>query len=113
MQHVMQYFSSCNDGVGILNRYLDMVVPALVALIKDSQSEGISLAACISAAKTLSGIATTDQVRLNPTPCRKSLAPGEQGFLILCMLIAMCNRELSHASSTRCLGLWWALHREH
>jgi hypothetical protein len=40
-----------------------MVVPALVNLIKDSQSEGISLAACINAAKTLSGIATTDQVR--------------------------------------------------
>jgi hypothetical protein len=61
----LQYFSSCNDGVGLLNRYLDMVVPALVTLIKDSQSEGISLAACINAARTLAGIATTDQVWLH------------------------------------------------
>ncbi|KAL6761202.1 radial spike protein 8 [Haematococcus lacustris] len=52
--------STSNDGVDLLSKVLDTVVPALVTLITLPSQDDITLAACTNTASTLAGICTTD-----------------------------------------------------
>ncbi len=56
----LRYFAMSSQGVKLLHPTLDLVVPALVALIERPKDEGVSLRACENAAATLSSLASTD-----------------------------------------------------
>ena len=57
---ISQRFSMSNDGVALLSRTLDPLVPSLVTMINQPKEEGVSCHACENAAATLSHLASTD-----------------------------------------------------